>query len=565
MAVGWDYMAESKGAAEGARIANSRNANLTASLKQGAYRGEQLRRQRENEARATAAQEATIKQAEAIDRSTFYTPQGVSSSAGLNSVFDYSTQQIVDTYTSIKNDKDMDPAQQALQMRKITNQIPLIKSAKLQLDKNMADFAKLSQSGEISSSMDPMYQYVYSEMLANRFDGGIDFEGDELVFKGTMPDGEEIRLPLKDFALKLPSVDQKGGTLDDSIIGYTDDLTNQIAEYKKTGKNKPESIFETIKGERVLTKTGRAKQTAIENLIQGENKSGNELYAYGMDTLNMSRESIDTRIAELAGTMQTEEIVAPGILKSMYTDKGLEIPKNLQPREVELTTADAKVQVMEEMVDQELNVLQSVYDRASIKPPSLQPTLVDRTYASILEEGTQGMTVDPNNNMMSNTNLLGATAQDFNVAKGTGFDNIATNLQEGFNDNGEYIVTFDQSAKYEGEQPLTTTYNLSTEAGAKDFLLARFENEQGRRSSNAKDTKESKEDAMSLAPVFAKSFRDYNKAIKNQQREKQKFEEEQERIRQITMGLDPDYKSRPGYSQPEFKASLPENFQGVTI
>ena len=138
-------------------------------------------------------------------------------------------------------------------------------------------------------------------------------------------------------------------------------------------------------------------------------------------------------------------------------------------------------------------------------------------------------------------------------------------VQEGFNENGEYIVSFDQTAKYEGETPLTTTYNLSTEAGAKDFLLARFENEQGRRSSNAKDTKESKEDAMSLAPVFAKSFRDYNKAIKNQQREKQKFEEEQERIRQITMGLDPDYKSRPGYSQPEFKASLPENFQGVTI
>ena len=31
------------------------------------------------------------------------------------------------------------------------------------------------------------------------------------------------------------------------------------------------------------------------------------------------------------------------------------------------------------------------------------------------------------------------------------------------------------------------------------------------------------------------------------------------------MGLDPDYKSRPGYSQPEFKASRPEMFQGITI
>ena len=363
MAVGWDYTAESKGAAEGARIANARNANLSASLKQGDYQRQLKERERENEEKAAAAQEATIKQAEALDRNTFYKPQGISSNAGLNTVFDYSTQQIVDTYTSIKNDKDMDPAEQALQMRKITNQIPLIKNAKALLDKNMQQFAELSQSGEISSSMDPKFQYVYSEMLANRFDGGIDFEGDELVFKGTMPDGEEIRLPLSDFALNLPGVDQKGGTLDDSIIGYTDSLQNEIAEYRKTGKKKPESIFQTVNGERVLTATGRAKQTAIEKLIEGENKSGNELYAYGMDTLNMSREDIDNRVNELVDTPQTVSILSPARLKSMYTDKGLPIPSNFEPNtDVKMTIADARIQVMEEMVNQELNVLQDVYD-----------------------------------------------------------------------------------------------------------------------------------------------------------------------------------------------------------
>lgn len=363
MAVGWDYMAESKGAAAGARIANARNANLSASLKQGNYQRQLKERERKQEEKAAAAQEATIRQSEALDRNTFYKPQVVSSNAGLNSVFDYSTQQIVDTYTSIKNDKDMDPAEQALQMRKITNQIPLIKSAKAQLDANMSKFAELSQSGEISSSMDPRYQYVYSEMLANRFDGGIDFEGDDLVFKGTMPDGEEIRLPLSDFALNLPGVDQKGGTLDDSIIGYTDSLQNEIAEYRKTGKKKPESLFQTVDGKRVLTATGRAKQSAIEELIQKENKSGNELYAYGMDTLNMSREDIDARIDELVDTPQTISILSPARLKSMYTDKGLPIPSNFEPNtDVKMTTADARIQVMEEMVNQELNVLQDVYD-----------------------------------------------------------------------------------------------------------------------------------------------------------------------------------------------------------
>jgi len=377
MAVGWDYMAESKGAAEGARIANARNANSITAQKQANYQRQLKEKQKKDEERAAAAQEATIKQAEALDRNTFYKPQGISSNTGLNTVFDYSTQQIVDTYTSIKNDKDMDPAEQALQMRKITNQIPLIKNAKALLDKNMQQFAALSQSGEISSSMDPKFQYVYSEMLANRFDGGIDFEGDELVFKGTMPDGEEIRLPLSDFALNLPGVDQKGGTLDDSIIGYTDSLQNEIAEYRKTGKKKPESLFQTINGERVLTATGRAKQTAIENLIEGENKSGNELYAYGMDTLNMSREDIDNRVNELVDTPQTVSILSPARLKSMYTDKGLPIPSNFEPNtDVKMTIADARIQVMEEMVNQELNVLQDVYDTVEhqIQGPKIQQT-----------------------------------------------------------------------------------------------------------------------------------------------------------------------------------------------
>lgn len=519
MAVGWDYMAESKGAAEGARIANARNANALASQKQADYQRQLKERDRQNQERAAAAQENVIRQSEAADRDTFYKQQGVSTSAGLNTIFDHSTQQIVDTYTRIKNDKDMDSSEQALMMRKITNQIPLIKNAKLLLDQNMAKFAELSQTGEVSGSMDPKFQYVYSEMLANRFNGGIDFVGDELVFQGTMPDGEEIKLPLKDFALNLPGVNEKAGTLDDSVDGYTDDLTNQIAQYRKDGKKRPESIFKTQEdGTKVLTQTGEAKRDAILKLIQGDNKSGNELYAYGMDTMNLSREDIDAKIAMLTGTKQTENIVAPGILKSMYTDKGLEIPKNLQPnKDVQMTTADAREQVMDEMINQELSILQSVYDRAAIPNYTMRPSLVDDTYSSIIGEGNKGF---------EKNQSLGLQNQDFNVAKGTGFDNIATNLSEGFNDDGEYVVSFDQKAKYAGEKPLTTSYNLSTEAGAKDFLLARFENEQGRKSANAKDTKEAKADAMKLAPSFAKSFRDYNEAIKKQKAEQLKIQEE---------------------------------------
>ena len=497
MAVGWDYMAESKGAAAGARIANARNANTLAAKKQNDYQRQLKERERKDEEKAAAAQEATIKQTEALDRNTFYKPQVVSSNAGLNSVFDYSTQQIVDTYTSIKNDKDMDPAEQALQMRKITNQIPLIKSAKAQLDANMSKFAELSQSGEISSSMDPRYQYVYSEMLANRFDGGIDFEGDELVFKGTMPDGEEIRLPLSDFALNLPGVDQKGGTLDDSIIGYTDSLQNEIAEYRKTGKKKPESLFQTVDGKRVLTATGRAKQSAIEELIQKENKSGNELYAYGMDTLNMSREDIDARIDELVDTPQTISILSPARLKSMYTDKGLPIPSNFEPNtDVKMTTADARIQVMEEMVNQELNVLQDVYDTVEHQIQRPQVTSYTR---NIIEDVVE--TSDDTNASPSQGSNMDLKPGDFSVKKVTGYDTNATNLKEGFNADGEYIVSYDQvNSKFGDQPPVTTEYNLNTESGARKFLLNRYLNEQGGLTPSAKEKAEAKKLAYKNAP-----------------------------------------------------------------
>ena len=497
MAVGWDYMAESKGAAEGARIANARNANALASQKQADYQRQLKEREKKQEEKAAAAQEAVIKQSEAADRNTFYKSQDVSSNAGLNTIFDHSTQQIVNTYTRIKNDKDMDSSEQALMMRKITNQIPLIKNAKTLLDQNMAKFAELSQSGEVSSSMDPKYQYVYSEMLANRFNGGIDFVGDELVFQGTMPDGEEIKLPLKDFALNLPGVDQKGGTLDDSIIGYTDSLQNEIAEYRKTGKKKPESLFQTINGERVLTATGRAKQSAIEKLIEGENKSGNELYAYGMDTLNMSREDIDNRVNELVDTPQTVSILSPARLKSMYTDKGLPIPSNFEPNtDVKMTIADARIQVMEEMVNQELNVLQDVYDTVEHQIQRPQVTSYTR---NIIEDVVE--TSDDTNASPSQGSNMDLKPGDFSVKKVTGYDTNATNLKEGFNADGEYIVSYDQvNSKFGDQPPVTTEYNLNTESGARKFLLNRYLNEQGGLTPSAKEKAEAKKLAYKNAP-----------------------------------------------------------------
>jgi hypothetical protein len=569
MAISWDYMAGVKGTQAGQKAAAQSNLATRQNYASNISNIKAQQRQLEQEKIAAEAQEAAIEQSDALTYQTFNDGSQKDSFAGLNAVFDKTNQDLISTYNSIKNNKDMDSADQARLMRTMLNQVPLLKQGKQFLDTQMKLFSTGSQTGEISNSMEPKFQRVYSELLNGKFDGGIVFEGDELILKGITSQGEPINKKLREFSLNMPKVVDKAASLTDSTDGYMTELEADIAGYQKTGKNSSGDL-------KIPQPPGKAQRKAIETRIDkmaNDNEGGDPLYMYGMDTLNIPRDVIDARVDALTGTVEKVDMIAKDIdidnLK-IVNSQGEEYDSpfgntNLQAKSEPMTKADAKLKVLDEMIDQEMAVLTSVYNKSmkvAPQPPKSGLTLVDKTYASIIKEGTQGMTLDQNN-IMSSDNLLGATAQDFNVAKGTGFDNTATNLQEGFNENGDYIVSFDQIAKYEGEPALTTTYNLSTEAGAKDFLLARFENEQGRRASNAKDTKESKEDAMKLAPLYAKSFRDYKKALKKQQAERLKFEEEQERMNTLILG--PDYKSNPGFSEKEFTASRPEIFEGITI
>ena len=571
MAISWDYMAGVKGTQAGQKAAAQSNLATRQNYATNVSNIREKQRQLEQEKIAAEAQEAAIKQSDALTYQTFDDGNQEDSFAGLNAVFDKTNQDLISTYNSIKNNKDMDSADQARLMRTMLNQVPLLKQGKQFLDAQMRAFSTGSQTGEISNSMEPKFQRVYSELLNGKFDGGIVFEGDELILKGVTSQGEQINKKLREFSLNMPKVVDKAASLTDSTDGYMTELEADIAGYQKTGKNSSGDL-------KIPQPPGKSQRKAIEDRIDkmaSDNEGGDPLFMYGMDTLNIPRDVIEARVDALTGTVEKVDMIASGIdidnLK-IVNSQGEEYDSpfgntNLQAKSEPMTRADARLKVLDEMIDQEMAVLTSVYNKSmkvTPQPPKSGLTLVDKTYASIIKEGTQGMTLDKNN-IMSSDNLLGATAQDFNVAKGTGFDNTATNLQEGFNENGDYIVSFDQIAKYEGEPALTTTYNLSTEAGAKDFLLARFENEQGRRASNAKDTKESKEDAMKLAPIYAKSFRDYNKALKRQQAEKLKFEEEQEKIRQITMSLDPSGNYYNNMAKKQFKASIPEVFEGITI
>ena len=555
MAISWDYMAGVKGTQAGQKAAAQSNLATRQNYATNVSNIRAQRKQLEQEKIAAEAQEAAIEQSDALTYQTFNDGSQKDSFAGLNAVFDKTNQDLISTYNSIKNNKDMDSADQARLMRTMLNQVPLLRDGKEFLDKQMRAFSTGSQTGEISNSMDPKFQRVYSELLNGKFDGGIVFEGDELILKGVTSQGEQINKKLREFSLNMPKVVDKAASLTDSTDGYMTDLEADIASYQKTGKNKAGDL-------KIPQPPGKAQRKAIETRIDNmanDNEGGDPLFMYGMDTLNIPRDVIEARVKALTGTVEKVDMIASDIdidnLK-IVNSQGEEYDSpfgntNLQAKSEPMTRADARLKVLDEMIDQEMAVLTSVYNKSmkvTPQPPKSGLTLVDKTYKGIMNEGVEGFKKGQN---------LGLKSQDFNVAKGTGFDNIATNLQEGFNEDGEYIVSFDQRAKYEGEEPLTTSYNLSTKGGAKDFLLARFLNEQGRMTPTSAQKTEAKEKAEKYSSLYAETMKENYKLLEKQKEAK----EDEERLANVNNVL---FQITRNFDIPQRDGNK-EVFEGITI
>jgi len=555
MAISWDYMAGVKGTQAGQKAAAQSNLATRQNYATNVANIRAQQKQLEQEKIAAEAQEAAIEQSDALTYQTFNDGNQEDSFAGLNAVFDKTNQDLISTYNSIKNNKDMDSADQARLMRTMLNQVPLLRDGKKFLDTQMRAFSTGSQTGEISNSMEPKFQRVYSELLNGKFDGGIVFEGDELILKGVTSQGETINKKLREFSLNMPKVVDKAASLTDSTDAYMTDLEADIAGYQKTGKNKAGDL-------KIPQPPGKAQRKAIETRIDkmaSDNEGGDPLFMYGMDTLNIPRGVIEARVKALIGTVEKVDTIASDIdidnLK-IVNSQGEEYDSpfgntNLLPKMEPMTKADARLQVLDEMIDQEMAVLTSIYNKSMKvppQPPKSELTLVDKTYKGIIDEGVEGFKKGQN---------LGLKSQDFNVAKGTGFDNIATNLQEGFNEDGEYIVSFDQKAKYEGEEPLTTSYNLSTKGGAKDFLLARFLNEQGRMTPTSAQKTEAKEKAEKYSSLYAETMKENYKLLEKQKEAK----EDEERLANVNNVL---FQITRNFDIPQ-RGGNTEVYEGITI
>ena len=384
MAISWDFTAAAKAQQAGQAAAARDGANLQRSISQGIAAGQKERQARELEKarqdRAAQAQQLIVDKFNKETKDTFDIPAGPDGKdyANVNEIFDYSANQLVKTYTSIYNDKDMDTDKRALALKKLTNQIPLLKNAQQQLNLNIGTYSQAVLDGDVSKAMEPKWQEMYSELADGSFKGGIDYIDGETRLMGKTSSGHEVNLPLRDFQKNLPSVETSAGTMTDSLDVQRDVYKKRYAEYLKNPKKNPLPVFNL-----------KDRAAEIATIIGG--LDGDGLKRYGMDVMNYTEEEID----EMVHKYMTGEVSRPTMpektLNSLTKEQkirfGNDNAKMAQPEAMAYVVDDL---AMEMAQIQETYLNQTPYLKP-YNPPAAAPTY------------DQNLLVDIANNLGENT------------------------------------------------------------------------------------------------------------------------------------------------------------------
>lgn len=384
MAISWDFTAAAKAQQAGQAAAARDGANLQRSISQGVAAGQRAARakqlEKERQDRAAQAQQLIVDRFNKETKDTFDIPAGKEGKdyANVNEIFDYSANQLVKTYTGIYNDKDMDTDKRALALKKLTNQIPLLKNAQKQLNLNIGTYSQGVLDGDISKAMEPKWQEMYSELADGSFKGGIDYIDGETRLMGKTSSGHEVNLPLRDFQKNLPSVETSAGTMTDSLDVQRDVYKKQYAEYLKDPKKNPLPVF-------------NLKDRAAEIATTIGGLDGDGLKRYGMDVMNYTEEEID----EMVHKYMTGEVSRPtmpektlnSLTKEQQIRFGNDNAKMAQPEAMAYVVDDL---AMEMAQIQETYLNQTPYLKP-YNPPAAAPTY------------DQNLLVDIANNLGENT------------------------------------------------------------------------------------------------------------------------------------------------------------------
>ncbi len=286
MAISWDFTAAAKAQAAGRAAAAKETANAINSvsssmrLQETRRRNQQLEKERQD--RAAQAQQLVVDKFNRETENTFKIPAGADGKdySNVNQIFDYSANQLVKTYTSIYNNKDMDSDKRAMALKKLTNQIPLLKNAQATLNTNIASFAEGALTGNISKAMEPQWQEMYEELADGKFGGGIDYVDGETRLIGKTSSGYDINLPLRDFQKNLPGIQESAGNITDVLDVTRNTYKTKYKAYLDNPLKNPLPVFDLKQETNDISKS-------IGEL--GENG----YKRYGMDVLKYTAEELD--------------------------------------------------------------------------------------------------------------------------------------------------------------------------------------------------------------------------------------------------------------------------------
>lgn len=403
MAISWDFTAAAKAQQAGQAAAARDSANLQRSISQGVAAGQRAARARqieqEKQDRAALAQQQVVDRFNKETKDTFNIPAGTEGKdyANVNEIFDYSANQLVKTYTGIYNDKDMDTDKRALALKKLTNQIPLLKNAQKTLNTRIATYSQLALDGDISKAMEPEWQEMYSELADGSFKGGIDYIDGETRLIGKTSSGHDVNLPLRDFEKNLPSVDTSAGTMTDSLDVARTVYKDKYAAYLKNPKKDPLPVFDLKdQANKIATDIGEME--------------GNGLKKYGMDVLNYTEEQLDEKVHKY----MTGEVSRPNMPQKTLDSLTPEQQERFKNDDSMMSESEAMAYVVDDLAMEMAQIQKTYLDQTPYlkpyNPPAAAPTYDQNLLVDIANN--LGENFDPKNIGFENN------AADFNIESG---------------------------------------------------------------------------------------------------------------------------------------------------
>jgi|TARA_B110000263_G_C15304494_1_gene509636 hypothetical protein len=296
---------------------------------------------------------------------TYKDKEGASQTSDyLNNIWDATSNQLMDVYVNIAQDKDMDARTQSVQMKKLLRHVPMMKNAKALLNNRINEFAVGSIQGDVSKTMEPKFQQMYADLLNDEFDGGIVFEGDRMVLRGATSNGKKINLDLQDFEAHLPETTAKMSSITDNLVGYDNTWRKRQNAYKSGGQPENRQVWSD-------DVQGKSIRDAMNENIAKFGEKGDE--AFALDTMGLDAATYEAMWKAELNSVQEQGIVSDEMFKAMLKEypgtdaesvaKRLQITNRFGPKAYKMSEVEAKEKVTEDLMNEYVSVFKTQFDR----------------------------------------------------------------------------------------------------------------------------------------------------------------------------------------------------------